>query len=118
SDLEMASPQAFYDEICNVVGIFGDCDERLTVDVDRFNNFAELAADASNVQCRDSADPTVEGAQFTNADFGARRDIVRIRVCFLHRPVNPALGLNLSRNGDGFRELVSVSIFRNEPFDN
>ena len=111
------TPDAFYDEICSVVSVFGDCSERLTVDVARFDDFSDLAADTTSLQCRDSADSSIAGAQFTDADYGARRDIVRIRVCYLHRPLNPALGLSLNKNGDGFREMVSVAIFRNEPFD-
>ncbi len=111
-------PQAFFDEICNVLDTFGDCEERLTVDVARFDDFGALASDLSEIQCRDSSDPSIAGAQFTSASYGARRDIVRVRVCFLHKPVNPALGLKLPKNADGFREIVSVTIFRNEPFEN
>ncbi len=111
-------PQAFFDEICDVLDTFGDCEERLTVDVARFDDFGGLASDLTDIQCRDSADPSISGAQFTSANYGARRDIVRVRVCFLHKPVNPALGLKLPKNADGFREIVAVSIFRNEPFGN
>lgn len=111
-------PDAFFDEICKVVSTFGDCNERLTVDVARFDDFGELAADLSSVACRDSADPSIAGAQFSAADYGQQRDIVRVRVCFLHKSVNPALGLRLEKNADGFREMVSVAVFRNEPFAN
>ena len=112
------TPDQFYDEICEVVSVFGPCDSRLTVDVARFDSFSDLAADATSIQCRDSADATIAGAQFSNADYGGKRDIVRVRICYLHKPLNPAIGLNLAQNGDGFREMVSVAIFRNEPFDN
>ena len=109
-------PDAFFDEICDVVKVFGDCNERLTVDVDRFDNFSDLAADLSSINCRDTSDPSIEGAQFKSEDYGAQRDIVRVRICYLHKPVNPALGLGLHTNADGFREMVSVAIFRNEPY--
>ena len=111
-------PDAFFDEVCNVVKNFGDCNERLTVDVARFDDFSDLAADLSDIDCRDSSDPSVAGSQFTAADYGAQRDIVRVRICFLHKPVNPALGLKLQKNADGFREMIAVSVFRNEPFEN
>ncbi|MEM9170751.1 MAG: TadE family protein [Pseudomonadota bacterium] len=112
------TPQAFYNEICNVVDALGSCDDRLTVDVDSFPDFAALAADLSQIDCRASSDPTIAGSQFSAADYGARREIVRVRVCFLYKPVNPFIGLKLQSNADGFREMVSVSIFRNEPFGN
>ncbi len=111
-------PEDFFDEICDVVDSFGDCEQQLTVDVARFDSFTDLANDLTSIQCRDSSDPTIAGAQFGAANYGARRDIVRVRICYLHRPVNPALGLRLSKNADGFREMVAVSVFRNEPFEN
>lgn len=111
------SRDAFYDEICDVVGIFGSCSDKLTIDVARFANFAALAADTSQVTCRDRDDPTIEGAQFTDADYGVQREIVRVRVCFLYKPINPALGLNLQRTKHGDREITAVSIFRNEPYE-
>ncbi|MEL7491585.1 MAG: TadE/TadG family type IV pilus assembly protein [Pseudomonadota bacterium] len=111
-------PEDFFDEICDVVDSFGDCDQQLTVDVARFDSFTDLANDLTSIQCRDSSDPTIAGAQFGAANYGARRDIVRVRICYLHRPVNPALGLRLAKNADGFREMVAVSVFRNEPFEN
>jgi len=111
-------PDAFFDEVCNVVKSFGDCNKRLTVDVTSFDNFSDLAADLTDIDCRDSANPSIAGSQFTASDYGAQRDIVRVRICFLHRPVNPALGLKLQKNADGFREMIAISVFRNEPFEN
>lgn len=112
------TPEDFFDEVCSVVQVFGDCQERLTIDVARFDNFTQLANDLSQITCRDSSDPSISGSQFTSTNYGMRRDIVRVRVCYLHRPVNPALGLNLQQNADGFRQMISVAIFRNEPFEN
>lgn len=106
----------FYTKICNVVDNFGDCEKRLTVDVSRYATFTALAADLSNPQCRNQDDPTIQGAQFTDADYGGQNEIIRVRVCFLYKPINPALGLQLTTNNHGYRELVSLSIFRNEPF--
>lgn len=111
------SRDAFFDEICRVVKTFGDCNDTLTIDVARFGNFQALAADLSEPVCRDKDDPSIEGAQFDQSDYGGQREIVRVRVCFLYKPVNPALGLNLAQSSDGRRKIISVSIFRNEPFE-
>ncbi len=111
------SKEAFYDEICNVVSTFGDCDKALTVDISRFASFDALAADISDPVCRDKDDPTIQGAQFDASDYGAQNEIVRVRVCYLYKPVNPALGIKMKTNRHGFRELVALSIFRNEPFE-
>lgn len=111
------SAQDFYDQICEVVGILGSCEETLTIDVARYADFAALAADAGDIACRDRDDPAIQGAQFTAADFGVQREIVRVRVCFLYKPINPAIGLNLRRTVHGEREVIAVSIFRNEPYE-
>lgn len=110
------SADAFFDEVCRVVNSFGDCNEKLTIDVARFDNFAALSDDMSNPVCRNRDDPSIAGAQFSKADYGAQRDIIRVRICFLYKPLNPALGLNLAQTEHGERKIISVSIFRNEPF--
>ncbi len=109
--------EAFFDEICDVVDTFGDCEEKLTIDISRYADFATLASDLSEPVCRDKDDPTIEGAQFDSSDYGSERQIVRVRVCYLYKPVNPALGLNLKKTKHGDRKIISVSIFRNEPFE-
>ena len=111
------SKDDFYNEICNIVDTFGSCDELLTIDIKRFGDFNALAADLSSQVCRDQDDPTIEGAQFSEADYGVQREIVRVRVCLLYKPINPAIGLDLKQTTHGFRELKSVTIFRNEPFE-
>ena len=105
---------AFFDRVCEVVGIFGPCASRLTVDVQRFADFAALAADLSTPVCRDAAPAAVAAIPY-NA--GVQRDIVRVRICYLHRTINPALGLDLAKTPDGMRKMYSVAIFRNEPYD-
>ncbi len=107
---------AFFQEICRVVSAFGDCDEKLTIDISRFSNFAELSEDLSQPVCRNRDDPTIAGAQFNQSDYGGQRDIIRVRVCYLYKPINPALGLNLAQTEHGERKIFAVSIFRNEPF--
>ncbi len=110
------SKDAFFGEICRVVSNFGDCNETLTVDVSRFASFDALAADISDPVCRNEDDPTIQGAQYSETDYGAQNEIVRVRVCFLYKPVNPALGMRMKTNDHGFSEIVALSIFRNEPF--
>ena len=111
------SKDAFFGEICRVVSIFGDCNDTLTVDVSRFASFDALAADISDPVCRDQDDPTIQGTQFSESDYGSQNEIIRVRVCFLYKPVNPALGIKMPTNAHGFKEIVSLSIFRNEPFE-
>jgi Flp pilus assembly protein TadG len=108
------SKEAFFDEICEVVRHLGDCDTRLTVDVARFADFAELAADTSAPVCRDADDTAVDAIPYAA---GQQREIVRVRICFLHKTISPGLGLNLAQAPDGSRKLFSVAIFRNEPFN-
>lgn len=110
------SRDAFFGEICRVVDRFGACNDKLTVDISAFSSFSALAADLSDPVCRDRNDPSIEGAQFDENDYGGQRDIIRVRVCFLYKPVNPGLGLNLKKTDDGERKIISVNIFRNEPF--
>lgn len=108
------SRDAFFDEICDTVSIFGDCNERLTVDVTRFASFAALAADVAAPVCRDADADAVDAIPY---DTGGSREIVRVRVCYLHKSFNPGLGMNLQRAADGRVKMFSTSIFRNEPYD-
>lgn len=108
------SRDAFFTEICDVIDIFGDCNAQLTVDVARFATFSALAADISAPVCRDADPGDVDALPY---DAGGARDIVRVRVCYLHKSFNPALGLNLERSNAGALRMISTSIFRNEPYD-
>ncbi|NWG72183.1 MAG: pilus assembly protein [Parvularculaceae bacterium] len=113
----VASPitrEEFFDRVCEVVDLFGNCDTQLTVDVARYTSFAQLAADASAPTCRDADDDAINAIPYAP---GAEREIVRVRICYLHKSFNPALGLNLSQAADGSRKMISVTIFRNEPFN-
>lgn len=106
--------EEFFDRVCEVVDLFGNCDTQLTVDVARYTSFAQLAADASAPTCRDADDDAINAIPYAP---GAEREIVRVRICYLHKSFNPALGLNLSQAADGSRKMISVTIFRNEPFN-
>ncbi len=106
--------EAFFNEVCDIVDTFGGCSEKLTVDVSRYATFAALAADLSAPVCRDADHDDVDALPFGT---GIQREIVRVRVCFLYKPINPGIGLNLDNTGDGHRKIVSISIFRNEPYE-
>jgi len=108
------SREAFFDEICDVVDIFGDCGTQLTVDVSRFATFSALAADVAAPVCRDADPDDVDAIPYAA---GGARDIVRVRVCFLHKSFNPGLGLNLEKTNAGALRMISTSIFRNEPYE-
>jgi len=105
----------FFDEVCNVVDLFGDCGSQLTVDVQRFSDFTTLAADIASPVCRNAAPADVSGIPF---QAGAPRDIVRVRVCYLHKTINPGLGLQLEEADGSTKKMIATSIFRNEPFNN
>lgn len=108
------SRDAFFNEICDVVDIFGDCATQLTVDVSRFGSFSALAADIAAPVCRDADPDAVDAIPYAA---GGARDIVRVRVCYLHKSFNPGLGLNMEKTNAGALRMISTSIFRNEPFD-
>lgn len=103
-----------YNEVCNILQHFGSCSQRLTVEVDRFSTFAALAAASANpATCADAPAAQLAAIPF---EPGADLEIIRVRVCFLYRPVNPAIGLSFSEPGADYLRLVSTSIFCNEPY--
>lgn len=108
------SRDAFFAEICKVVDIFGDCNTQLTVDVSRFASFSALAADISAPVCRDADPKDIDALPYSA---GGPKDIVRVRVCYLHRSFNPGLGLNFEKTNAGALRMISTSIFRNEPYE-
>jgi len=110
------SRDAFYNEICNVVKLYGDCDKQLTVDVARFSTFAQLAADTASPICL-NGDASDADLPPTSYQTGAARDIVRVRVCFTHKSLNPGIGFNLEKTAGGAVKMLSTSVFRTEPYE-
>lgn len=108
------SRDAFFDEVCDVVKLFGDCNDKLTVDVARFSTFAQLAADTADPVCRDADPDAIDAIPY---QAGGARDIVRVRICYMHTSINPGLGLNLEKAKGGATKMFSTVIFRNEPYD-
>lgn len=105
--------QDFYDAVCGKLLALGACDGKLTVEVRRFNNFAELANDTSSAVCSDDDETLISGLPY---DPGSDNDIVRLRICYLYQTLNPALGVNLSDRANGKRRLYGAFMSRNEPF--
>lgn len=105
---------ALYDNICDVVKSFGGCDNRLTLEVNTFASFSALAADVTPATCADAPPDDVAAIPFNP---GGELQIVRIRVCYIYKTLNPAIGVNMSEPGTNDRRLISTMIFRNEPYE-
>ena len=105
---------AIYDQVCDVVDAFGDCNLNLTVEVQTYPTFADLAADTSAATCANAPPAELSAIPFTP---GNELEIVRVRICYLYQTVNPAIGIDLSEPGSSKRRLVSTMIFRNEPYE-
>lgn len=108
------SKAEYFNTVCNIVDVFGDCDETLTVDVATFDTFADLAADTSVPTCRDAPQEDIDNIPY---EPGGENAIVRVRICVLYHTLNPAIGMNLSEAGSTQRRVSSTLIFRNEPYE-
>lgn len=106
--------QKFYDEICDVVSVFGSCDTRLTVEAQTYSSFEDLVADLSDPVCADDTPTKIDAIPF---DPGKEQEIVRVRVCMIYNTVNPAIGLRLAEPGTSVRRIYSSMVFRNEPYE-
>lgn len=103
----------FFDIVCPRLSFLGPCDSRLTVEVQNYPTFTDLANDTAGAICRDD-DPTIVNA--IPYEPGTEQSIVRVRLCFLYNTINPAIGVNLAQSQNGRRALVSTYVFRNEPY--
>lgn len=106
--------QVLYDNICDVVKSFGGCENRLTLEVNTYTSFADLAADNTPPTCADAPPDDLAAIPFNP---GGELEIVRVRVCYIYNTINPAIGINLSEPGTNHRRLISTVIFRNEPYE-
>ncbi len=105
---------AMYDVVCDVVDTFGDCAKTLTVEVQTYNSFADLAADTAAATCANAPPADIAAIPFSP---GGEEQIVRARICFLYKSVNPAVGIDLTEQSSDKRRIVSTTIFRNEPYE-
>ena len=103
-----------HDQICDVVKAFGGCENKLTIEVNNYTSFAQLGADNAPATCADAPPDEVAAIPF---EPGGELAIVRIRICYIYRTINPAIGINLSEPGTNQRRLISTMIFRNEPYE-
>ncbi len=111
---ENFDPEAFFrEDVCPRLEYFGDCDQRLTAEVEVFPDFASLAAAENAVVCRDDNENDVDNI---TVDPGGELAIVRIRICLLYDTLNPAIGINLA-DETGKKRITSTYIIRNEPYE-
>lgn len=103
----------FYAKVCGRLAALGNCADRLTVEVETFDSFAELAADGTAPVCSDDDTAEINALAY---DPGLDNDIVRLRICVLYQTLNPALGINLSDRANGKRRVYGTFLSRNEPF--
>lgn len=106
--------QRLYDVVCNIVRPFGACDTHLTLEVQTFPTFQDLADDTSTPTCADDTPTKIAAIPFAP---GKESQIIRIRVCLLYKTVNPAIGLRLAEPGSSMRRITSSLLFRNEPYE-
>lgn len=91
--------------------MFMACDDRLQIDVRRFDNFTDV----------DFSDPlTADGDLRTDLTFdpGGAGDIVLVRVFYTWDVMTPLIGEAMSNMNGGARLIVASAAFRNEPFGN
>jgi len=103
-----------YDSVCNVVKVWGDCTDRMTFEVQTFPTFDALAADTTAPTCADAPAADISAIPFVP---GAELEIVRVRICLIYNTINPAIGVNLSEGSSHQKHLISMLIFRNEPYE-
>ena len=101
--------------ICPRMGVFGTCDDILTVDVRTFTSYAALlAATDDALACPDDQQSVKDAMQF---DAGVQNTIVRVRLCFAFDTINPAVGLSLQGSNGGPRRVISEHVIRTEPYE-
>ena len=103
----------FYDDICIILDSFGDCDDKLSIDVQVFESFKELSEDLSEPVCANNENFDYARQAYDNGD---QRDIVRIRLCWVYTPITPGLGLGLSNTPEGRHRIIATSVFQTEPY--
>ena len=105
-----------FTEVCRALKVINSCEENLTVEVETFSTFASLVSQTGNgdALCPTSSEADLEGQQFQP---GGELSIVRIRVCYLHKILNPAIGIQLAEGTTNKRRIITSAVFRNEPYE-
>lgn len=98
---------AFKDAVCaRIFGLF-DCQNGVTVDVQKYSSFSGV--DLSRPV---DAEGKVKAGQYNP---GGPCEIVVVRLIY-EFPIVSMMGFDLSDMGEGKRLLVATSVFRNEPY--
>ena len=106
------SYQDMQDAVCGSINSFLSmaCEDRLYLDIDRFDSYLEAAAKP----------PPFQDGNFTGAGIGYRpgvpSEIVVVRAYYRWRVVTPMFERLLANIGGGERVLISTMMFRNEPY--
>ncbi|VAW03380.1 hypothetical protein MNBD_ALPHA08-1774 [hydrothermal vent metagenome] len=123
------TPAYFKTQICKNLTTLLDCDNKLYVDVRKFNNFAGIAGSLPSpftAGTNELSPAITSGTQF---EAGAAGEIVSIRVYYDWQLFLPGLGQligaagslgNISVNGSTAKNsklLTAAATFRNEPFN-
>lgn len=104
--------EQFFNEVCPHLRPFGDCDDVMTVEVTRYDSFAELAADASRAICANDEPDEIAAIPY---EPGTDNQVVRLRVCLVYKTINPTIGVNVSETAQGTRRVFSSYVVRVEP---
>lgn len=112
SNGNVTADQFFRDVICPPLSIFGNCNRLVTVEVEEFRSFTALRNDTRAIACRNDAQQKIDDLRFNT---GTENSIIRVRICLLHKSINPAVGVRVA-GADGFRRLTTEFVFRSEPF--
>jgi len=98
------SAVAFEDEICaNLGNVFGSCNERLIISVQKFSAFANASAAAT----------AAPDGQF---DKGAASDIILVKANYTWPLLSPFVATAYGRTGPLSVTIASRVAFKNEPF--
>lgn len=103
----------FFWDLCERVQFFGDCLERLSVEVLAFPTMEALLEDQSVITC-----PNEPGFKFNQMPYdpGSRNSYTIVRACFVVDVYTPGIGIDLRSNPDGTKSLIAIQVRRNEPY--
>ena len=105
--------ECFFDRVCDRVEMFGDCDDRLSVEVAAFDTIDEVLSYSATISCPNTPGYSQAGQPY---DPGDRNQYIFLRVCFLIEVLNPAIGSTIHTDGATTRSVVAIAIRKNEPY--
>ena len=116
--------ERLFQEVCDTLRLWGDCNTRVTVEIQTFPSFAAMSP-ATPPTCADAPPSNLAALPFQP---GGELEIVRVRICLIYETINPLIGdgfkqyglsggIELSEGDTGKRRLISTLMFRNEPYE-